>query len=86
MIHLIHKTIDPDTMPVLYDTPFTPEAFAADFEVKDGNWYVQDGWLIGESRRNFASMALLKAHIYGPICLVIKAKVLSPCTHDTNYM
>lgn len=86
MICLMHKSIDPDAMLVLYDTPFTPESFAADFEVKDGNWYVQDGWLIGESRRNFASMALLKTPIYGPVCLDFKAKVLPPCTHDINCM
>jgi hypothetical protein len=73
-------------MPVLYDKPFTPESFAADFEVRDGNWFVQDGWLIGENRRNFASMALLKESFYGPVCLDFRAKVLPPCTHDINCM
>ena len=86
MIHLMHKSINPDTMPVLYDTPFTAESFAADFEVKDGNWFVRDGWLIGENRRNFASMALLKTPFYGPVCLDFKAKVMPPCTHDINCM
>lgn len=83
---LMHKTIEPDTMPVLYEKPFTPETFAQDFEVRDGNWYVEDGWLIGESRKNFASMALLKERFYGPVCLDFYAKVLAPCTHDINCM
>lgn len=83
---LMHKRIDPDTMPVLYEKPFTEAVFAQDFEVRDGNWYVEDGWLIGESRKNFASMALLKESFYGPVCLDFYAKVLEPCTHDINCM
>lgn len=53
----MHKTIEPDTMPILHKKPFAEQVFAQDFEVRDGNWYVEDGWLIGESRKNFASMA-----------------------------
>lgn len=83
---LMHRIIDPDTMPVLYEKPFSQEVFARDFEVRDGNWYVQDGWLIGESPKNFASMALLKESFYGPVCLDFYAKVLEPCTHDINCM
>ena len=86
MIHLMHKSIDPDTMPVLYDAPFTPETFSRDFEIRDGKWQVQDGWLIGESRRNFASMAIMRESFYGPVCLDFRARVLPPCTHDINCM
>ena len=86
MIHLMHKCIDPEAMPILYETPFTPESFAKDFEVRDGQWRVEDGWLIGESRRNFASMAIMKRPFFGPVCLDFRAKVLPPCTHDVNCM
>ena len=86
MMKLMHKTIDLESMPILYEEKFTGEIFKRDYEVRDGHWYVEDGWLIGESRKNFASMALLKASFYGPVCLDFKAKVLSPCTHDINCM
>ena len=86
MIHLMHKSIDPDAMPILYDTPFTPRSFERDFEIRDGSWHVQDGWLIGESRKNFASMAILKQDYFGPVCLDFRARVLRPCTHDINCM
>ena len=86
MIHLMHKQIDPDAMPILYDTPFSPAAFAADFEVRDGDWHVENGWLIGESRRNFASMAIMRRAFFGPVCLDFRARVLEPCTHDINCM
>ena len=83
---LMKKRIDPDNMEILYHKPFTPESFRQDFEVRDGNWHVEDGWLIGESRRNFASMAIMKESFYGPVCLDFRAKVLKPCTHDINCM
>ena len=83
---LMKKEINPDAMEILYDKPFTKESFEQDFEVRDGTWYVKDGWLIGESRKNFASMAILKESYYGPVCLDFYAKVLEPCTHDINCM
>lgn len=85
-IHLMHKAIDPDAMPVLYGEAFTPESFERDFEVRDGAWRVEDGWLIGESRRNFASMAIMRQSFFGPVCLDFRARVLPPCTHDINCM
>ena len=86
MIHLMRKRIDPENMPVLYDVPFSPETFERDFEVRDGEWCVEKGWLTGESRRNFASMAIMRRSFFGPVCLDFRAKVLSPCTHDINCM
>lgn len=83
---LIRKRINIDAMEIIYDKPFTPERFAEEFEVRDGNWYVEDGWLIGESRKNFASMAIMKESFFGPVCLDFEAKVLAPCTHDINCM
>ncbi len=83
---LMKKRINPDEMPILYDTPFTPESFENDFEVRDGHWWVEDGFLKGESRKNFASMAIMKKRFFGPVCLDFYAKVLEPCTHDVNWM
>lgn len=83
---LMHKEIDIDNFEILYDVPFTQESFERDFEVRDGNWYVENGFLIGESRKNFASMAIMKESFFGPVCLDFYAKVLEPCTHDINCM
>lgn len=83
---LMHKEIDIDNFEILYDVPFTQESFERDFEVRDGNWYVENGFLIGESRKNFASMTIMKESFFGPVCLDFYAKVLEPCTHDINCM
>ena len=37
-MNLMRKRIDPDSMEILYDTPFTQESFERDFEVRDGRW------------------------------------------------
>ena len=83
---LMRKRIEPDSMEILYDTPFTQASFERDFEVRDGRWYVENGFLIGESRRNFASMAIMKQNFFGPVCLDFYARILAPCTHDINCM
>ena len=38
---LMRKRIDPDNMEIIYDRPFTKESFEQDFEIRDGNWYVE---------------------------------------------
>jgi len=86
MMKLIRKTIEPESWPVLYDKPFTPENFASDFTIRDGSWHVEDGWLIGENPNNSAAMTTMKEKFYGPVCLDFYAKVLDPCTHDINCM
>ena len=86
MIKLVGKRIDPDQMPVLYDRPLTPESFEQDFEVRDGTWHVEDGWLVGENPNMSAAIILMKESFYGPVCLDFYAKVLPPSTHDINCM
>ena len=85
-MRLMKKRIAPESMEILYDRPFTPESFAQDFEVRDGNWFVQDGFLIGENRQNSAAMALLRRSFYGPVCLDFYGKVpASLVKADPNY-
>ncbi|MDD6018159.1 MAG: hypothetical protein PUC03_04600, partial [Clostridiales bacterium] len=61
MIQLMKKRIYPETMEILYDRPFTPESLTEDFEVKGGQWYVnEEGWLVGENRENSAAMVMSK--------------------------
>ena len=42
MLQLIRSRIDPEALEVLYDRPFSRESIAEDFEIKGGNWYVDD--------------------------------------------
>ena len=39
-MELMKKNVNLSCLPVLYDTPFTPESVARDFEVRGGEWSV----------------------------------------------
>ena len=83
---LMKKRIYPDNMEIIEAIHFSENYFREHMEVRDGNWYISDYWLIGESRKNFASMVLLKDNYFGPICLDFYAMAMAPCTHDINCM
>ena len=75
-----------EDMEILYNEPFEKNTFERDFVRKSGKWYVEDGWLIGENRENFAAMAISKADYFGPILMEFDAQTILPCTHDINVM
>lgn len=86
MIQLMKKKLFFEEMEILYNRPFTKESLEQDFEVKAGKWYVEDGWLIGENRTNFAAMTVSKADYFGPVMMEFDAQTILPCTHDINVM
>jgi hypothetical protein len=86
MIYLINKSIEPDTMPVLYEKPFTPDSVASDFTVYGGEWRVEDGWLTGRNRENCAGMIISKDDFFGDVMLDFSARTLLPATHDIDIM
>lgn len=86
MIQLMKKQLFPEKMEILYDTPFSKDSFERDFEIKAGKWYVEDGWLVGENRTNFAAMAISKSDYFGPVMMEFDAQTILPCTHDINVM
>ncbi len=86
MIQLMKKKLFLEELEVLYNKPFEKETFERDFEIKAGKWYVEDGWLIGENRTNFAAMVISKADYFGPVMMEFDAQTILPCTHDINVM
>ena len=85
MIQLMRKRIFPEEMEILYDRPFTPESLAEDFEIKGGEWYVdEDGWLIGANRENSAAMVMSKAEYFGDVLVEFDAATVLPATRDIN--
>ncbi len=86
MINLMKKKLFPQEMEVLYDRPFSKESLEEDFEIRAGEWYVEDGWLVGENRTNFAAMVISRRDFFGPILMEFDAQTILPCTHDINVM
>ena len=85
-MYLLKKTLDVDSCPVLYETEFTKESFERDFEIKGGEWKVENGVLYGSNRGNFPGMAVSKASYCDNVILDFYAKTVLPCTHDINVM
>lgn len=83
---LIGKRIEFEKLDVLYSQPFTQDSFARDFEVRGGNWRVENGWLIGWNPRNEPGMAISRTSFSGDVMLDFRAKTLLPSTHDINVM
>lgn len=86
MIQLMKKQLFPEEMEILYNRPFSEESLAEDFEIRAGEWYVENGWLIGKNRENFAAMIISKADYFGPVLMEFDACTILPCTHDINVM
>ena len=85
MIQLMCMPIYPEQMEILYARPFSPEMLSEDFEIKDGKWYVdEDGWLIGENRKNSAAMVISKAEYFGDVLIEFDAATVLPATRDIN--
>jgi hypothetical protein len=74
MIYLINKTIDPDTMLVLYEKPLSAESIASDFTVYGGDWKVEEGWLTGRNPGNSAGMIISKADFFGDVMMDFTAR------------
>ncbi len=65
---------------------FTDEEFQNEFELKSGNWYVEDGWLVGKNPEMCPGMIVSKKDFYGNVMVEITAKMVAPSTHDINVM
>ena len=85
MLETRNYTIYEDSSEALYDRPFSSESLAEDFEIKDGNWYVDaDGWLTGENRRCSAAMVMSRGEYLGDVLVEFDAATVLPATRDIN--
>ena len=86
MIQLMKSQLFPEKMEILYEqSAFTPEVSEKDFEVKDGKWYVdEEGWLVGENRKNSAAMIISKGEYFGDVLIEFDAATVMPATRDIN--
>ena len=83
-IRLMKHIVDTEKGEILYDKPITEKSIAEDFEIKGGKWYVEDGWLIGENRDNFAAMIMSKGEYFGNVLIEFDSATVFPATRDIN--
>jgi len=85
MIQLMKKKIYPETLETLFECDdFTDEVIREHFDIGDGSWYVEDGWLVGESRICSDCMIMTKKDYTGDVFIEFDAATVLPATHDIN--
>ena len=85
MLQLMKKRLYPETMETLFSAEeFTEDIVRDSFDIKDGKWYVEDGWLVGENRNCTADMIVIKDKFFGDILVEFDAATVLPSTRDIN--
>ena len=85
-IQLIGKELLPAEMPILYAKPFTAESLKEDFDIRGGEWWVEDGWLTGKNPHNKPGMIISQADYFCDTVVDFKARTVLPSTHDIDVM
>jgi len=76
-----------DESEVLYQkADFTEADLHEAFDIKSGEWYVEDGWVVGKNPQMNPGMIVSKDDYFGDVLLELKAKMVAPSTHDINVM
>ena len=85
MLQSMKKRLYPENMETLFSAEeFTEEIVRESFDIKDGKWYVEDGWLVGENRNCTADMIVTKDKFFGDILVEFDAATVLPSTRDIN--
>ncbi|MDD4312929.1 MAG: hypothetical protein PHW41_10655 [Eubacteriales bacterium] len=85
-MRLLQKEVNLENCPILWHKPITKEVLQSDFDIRGGNWHVEDGWLVGENRENYPAMVISQQDFFGDVILEFRAMTILPCTHDINAM
>ena len=87
MLRLAFVDVDTKNSEVIFEADsFTEESFNKYFEVKSGNWTVEDGWAVGKNPDMCPGMIVSKDDFFGDVMVEITAKMVAPSTHDINVM
>ncbi len=87
LLHLAFLDVYLDDLMVLYShDDYTDEDFRRDFEIKSGEWYTEDGWVVGKNPECCPGMIISKENFFGNNMLELTCKMVSPSTHDINIM
>lgn len=83
---IIHKRIDLEASPVLYDSPFTQDSFDEDWEVRNAEWWHKDGAFYGKNSLPGPGVIISKKSFPGNVLMDFYGQTILPSTHDINVM
>jgi len=86
-IRLAWKEIFIEQSEILYQSnDITKENFAKDWDIKSGEWKVENGWLTGKNPENAPGMIVSKGDYFGNVMIEFEARNVLPSTHDIDVM
>ena len=65
---------------------FGADSLATDWQVRGGQWHVEDEWLMGSNPANTPGMVTSRASYFGNVLLDFEARTVPPSTHDIDWM
>ncbi len=83
---IMRKCIDLDASPVLYDSPFTPESLAEDWETRHAEWRCEDGAFFGRNPRPAPGVIICRRPFPGNVLVECLARTVLPSRHDIDVM
>lgn len=83
---LMKKIIKLNECPVLFADDFSQESLERNWQIRGGEWWLENGWLTGRNPGNFPGMVTSREHYRGNVMLEFEARTVPPCTHDINCM
>ena len=87
MLMLVGYDVDLEHSDLLLSVDeFDEELLAKHFDVKTGNWNVENGWVVGKNLEMCPGMIVSTADFIGNVMVTLTAKMVAPSTHDINIM
>lgn len=86
MLRILNKEIDVDKSSILYNTPFNPDTLEKYWQIYNGDWKLEDGWLTGENYSDYPEFIMSKEKYPGNIMLDFEARTVTPCNNDINFL
>jgi len=85
-LKIMHKRIDFDASPVLYDRAFSGESFFEDWEVRNGEWRYEEGAFWGKNPLPAPGVIFSRRAFPGNVMIDFYAQTVLPSTRDINVM
>ena len=83
---LMHKRIDLDASPVLYDRPCSPQSFAEDWQAYNAHWEAYGGAFWGSNPQPSPGVIVCRRSFPGNVLVDCIARTVLPSRHDIDVM
>lgn len=86
VLRIMKKEIDLENSSLLLEEPFSGSEIPANWRIRSGEWWMENGWLNGKNPGNFPGMVVCTDDFPGNVMVEFEARTVLPCTHDINLM